>query len=247
MTQSTALVTGAAGGIGRVLCREFRAAGYRVIGLDWQDAALDSDHFLQADLARFTRDEAYRGEIAAQARVLLGAGGLSVLVNNAAVQILGSTETLSESAWRETFDVNVLAPFLLVQQLLPELESARGCVINVSSIHASLTKPGFVGYASSKAALVGLTRSLAVDLGGRVRVNAICPAAIGDTPMLEEGFAREPEARAQLAGVHPAGRLGAPKDVARCALFLAAGGSEFLTGAVLGLDGGIASRLHDPV
>lgn len=247
MTPLTALITGAAGGIGQVLCREFRAAGYRVIGLDRQGGAPGADHFLRADLARFTRDEAYREEVAGEARGLLRAGRLDVLVNNAAVQILGSTETLSEASWRESFDVNVLAPFLLVQQLLPLLERARGCVINVSSIHATLTKPGFVGYASSKAALVGLTRSLAVDLGGRVRVNAICPAAIGDTPMLEDGFAGMPEPRARLAGAHPAGRLGAPGDVARCALFLAAAGSDFLTGAVLGLDGGIASRLHDPV
>ena len=95
-------------------------------------------------------------------------------MNNAAVQILAPADAITFDQWRETLDTNLLAPFLLTQALLPELERGRGSVVNVASIHANLTKPGFVAYATSKAALVGLTRSLAVDLGGRVRVNAVC-------------------------------------------------------------------------
>ena len=247
MSTRSALITGAAGGIGSSLCREFRAAGYYVVGLDRREAECDADRFVRADLARFAGEEAYRTSLAAELRAMLPGARLDVLVNNAAVQILGSTEEVSEAGWRETFDVNVLAPFLLAQQFVVELGSARGSIINISSIHAVLTKPGFVSYAASKAALVGLTRSLAVDLGGRVRVNAICPAAIGDTAMLDDGFSGRPEAYAQLAALHPSGRVGTPADVARCALFLADAANDFLTGTVLGLDGGIGARLHDPL
>ncbi len=92
---------------------------------------------------------------------------------------------------------------------------------------------------------MGLTRSLAVELGGRVRVNAICPAAI-KTSMLEADFENNPQGLAKLASHHPSGCIGTTEDVARAALFLTEAGSSFLNGTVIGLDGGIASRLHDP-
>ena len=90
-----------------------------------------------------------------------------------------------------------------------------------------------------------MTRSLAVELGSRVRINAICPAAIS-TPMLEAGFEGNPQGLEQLAGYHPSGCVGSPEDVAEAALYLAKADGTFLNGAIIGLDGGIASRLHDP-
>jgi NAD(P)-dependent dehydrogenase (short-subunit alcohol dehydrogenase family) len=103
-----------------------------------------------------------------------------------------------------------------------------------------------VAYATSKTALVGMTRALAVDLGGRVRVNAVCPAAIA-TPMLVAGFEGRDAAYQELAAMHPAGRIGQPDEVAKACLMLADPQLGFLTGACLGLDGGIGARLHDPV
>lgn len=170
---------------------------------------------------------------------------LKVLVNNAAIQILGKTGALSLSDWHSTMAVNVLAPALLSQAMLNELELANGSIINVASIHARLTKPGFVAYATSKAALVGLTRSMAVDLGSRVRVNAIAPAAI-DTEMLRAGFEGKETAYKELSASHPIGRIGRPEEVAQAALFLASDSAGFVTGAILDLDGGIGSVLHDP-
>jgi NAD(P)-dependent dehydrogenase (short-subunit alcohol dehydrogenase family) len=169
---------------------------------------------------------------------------LSVLINNAAIQILASTDTLSRADWRKTLDVNLLAPFFWTQVFLPELEEASGSVINISSIHAHLTKPSFVAYATSKSALSSLTRSLAVDLGGRVRVNAIEPAAI-ETEMLRHGFMGDTDLYARLAACHPSGTVGKPEDVANLALVLA-GAGQFLSGAIVSLSGGIDSRLHDP-
>ena len=134
---------------------------------------------------------------------------------------------------------------MMVQTFLSRLEEARGAVVNIGSIHATQTKPRFVAYSTSKAAIAGLTRALAVDLGGRLRVNAIHPAAIR-TPMLEAGFAGQSEDRRLLDTFHPAGRIGEPEEVARLAVFLASESSGFLTGSCFGLDGALSARLHDP-
>lgn len=241
------LVTGAAGGIGRALVRVFHEAGYAVIGTDIvpRPAELPCAAYLQADLARIVADEPYATGMLRDIRAGLGGRALDALINNAAVQILGATEHLSRESWRRTLDTNLLAPFLLTQGLLPELEAARGCVVNIGSVHARLTKPGFAAYATSKAALAGMTRALAVDLGERVRVNAIEPAAI-ETDMLKAGFAGNPETYRRLQDCHPQRRIGRPEEVARLALAIVGGGADFLHGACVGLDGGIAARLFDP-
>jgi NAD(P)-dependent dehydrogenase (short-subunit alcohol dehydrogenase family) len=244
---NTVLITGAAGGIGRALCEAFAAAGWRVIATDQPGSApVSGTEFVPADLARLAGDAEACGRFAAEVRARTQSQPLAALVNNAAVQRLNPTEAVTAEDWEASLAVNLVAPFRLAQVFLPDLEAARGSVINIASIHATQTKPGFVVYATTKAALAGLTRALAVDLGGRVRVNAICPAAIR-TPMLEAGFAGRPEARRQLDAFHPAGRIGEPAEVARLAVFLASGEAPFLTGAALGIDGALSARLHDPV
>jgi len=249
MTQiaKTALITGANGGIGRALVRVFHDAGYRIIATDMaaQPQDLHCACYLQADLTRFVEDEAYAGEVIYTIRNTLQGTGLNTLINNAAIQILGGAESLTRQDWRTTLDVNLLAPFLLTQALLPELETAKGCVVNIGSIHARLTKQKFVAYATSKAALAGMTRALAVDLGPRVRVNAIEPAAI-ETDMLKAGFVGKPDLYTQLQRCHPQQRIGQPEEVARLALAIAEGGMKFLHGGCIGLDGGISNKLHDP-
>ena len=147
--------------------------------------------------------------------------------------------------WHDTLDVNLLAPFLLTQALLNNLERGNGSVVNISSVHARATKPGFVCYATSKAALAGLTRALAVDLGSRVRVNSINPAAV-ITPMLLEGFKGRDDQYAELAKMHPLGRIAEPSEIAQMAVFLASNKASFISGTAFNVDGGILSRLHDP-
>lgn len=197
------------------------------------------------DLSRLASEPTLLETLRSRILPLLGSSGLHCLINNAAIQRLAPVAALTLTDWSRTLQVNVLAPFLLSQSLTPLLSVARGCILNVTSIHAQLTKPGFAAYASSKAALEGLTRALAVELAPHVRVNAIRPAALS-TPMLEAGFTSHPEARAALDDHHPAGRIGTPLELARLALWLAADAPPFLTGAVIGLDGAIGSRLHDP-
>jgi len=241
-----ALVTGAAGGIGQALCAAFAAGGYHVVGTDVRESQGSPDTFLLLDLLQVVRDPRYRSEAVAQLRDAIGNEGLRVLVNNAAVQRLDAFDRLAPDDIRDTLDVNVSAPLLLAQGLLPALERGTGSIVNVGSVHAVATKPGFVAYSTSKAALVGLTRALAVDLGGRVRVNAIQPAATA-TPMLQAGFAGREDALGDLQRMHPIGRIAEPREVAAAAVFLASDAASFITGATLNVDGGISARLHDPV
>ena len=242
-----ALITGLAGGIGGALGRVFREAGYRVVGLGRSHPGAEvCDAFVEADLAVLGRDEAAVTALWPQVEQALDGAPLAVLVNNAAVQHLGGAGEIRWDHWQETLAVNLSAPFALARASLPALRETKGCVVNIGSVHAQSTKPGFAAYATSKAALHGLTRALAVDLGPEVRVVALAPAAI-DTPMLRAGFEGRPEGFAALEGVHPAGRIGTPDEVARAALFLASPDAGFITGAVLWQDGGVLSRLHDPV
>lgn len=246
-TRRWAVITGAAGGIGQALVQEFHASGYSVVATDKliRPANLNCDHYLQADLALVASHAEYDNRALSELKAVLGPDGLHALINNAAIQLLGGAETLTREDWQQTLNVNLLAPFFLSQALLPELKSVQGCIVNISSIHARLTKKNFVAYATSKAALSGLTRSLAVDLCGRVRVNGIEAAAI-DTPMLRAGFSGNSEGLRQLECFHPSGRIGTTLELAQLARCIADPTSQFLNGAIIPLDGGIGALLHDP-
>lgn len=241
------VVTGAAGGIGQALVRAFHNAGYRVVASDCvaPPPVPAGVEYVEADLARTVHDETYAAVVFDRIRERLSANGLHALVNNAAAQVLGGVVELTRDDWVRTLDVNLVAPFLWTQALLSSLEAASGCVVNISSIHARLTKRGFVAYATSKAALSGMTRAMAVDVGDRIRVNAIEPAAI-ETPMLAAGFVGKPELLERLHAAHPGGRIGQPDEVASLALALCDRRLGFANGACVSLDGGIGGRLHDP-
>ena len=247
----TVLVTGAAGGIGNVLVEFLSNNGFKVIGSDYPNAQPYSayEHHCQgwipADLERLSQDQ---GELDAFSAAVLEAtpnGDLFGIVHNAAVQVVRSFDQLTPADWQKSLAVNVLAPAMISRKLLPVLQSNSGSIVHIGSIHSTLTKKGFAAYATSKAALSGLTRSMAVELGDSVRVNAIAPAAIS-TPMLEAGFGDNPNLQAQLEAFHPTGSIGRPDDVARAVLFLLDPSNAFLNGCILPLGGGIHNRLHDP-
>ena len=241
------IITGALGGIGRSLCQVFRERGFAVLAIDRAPGEVGSHRFFHADISKLASESGDPSHLVEGIRDCLTSDGLKLrgIINNAAIQILGGVESLNLAAWNETLQTNLLAPFFLCQHFIKELEENDGSIVHISSIHEKLTKSGFVAYATSKAALSGMTRAMAVDLGARVRVNAICPAAIS-TPMLEAGFDGNPEGFAALHMAHPSGRIGLPQEVAALAHFLVAEAPRFLTGSCLGLDGGISGRLHDP-
>jgi NAD(P)-dependent dehydrogenase (short-subunit alcohol dehydrogenase family) len=152
-------------------------------------------------------DEAYGNSVLAKVKNIIDHQGLQALINNAATQIPGGAASLTRTGWQQTLNANLLAPFFWAQGLLADLETAKGSIVNISSIHPRLTKKIFVAYATRKAALSGLTRAMAVDLGPKVQVNAIESTAI-ETPMLKTGFAGKDALHAQLEQCHPAGRIG---------------------------------------
>lgn len=248
MTRS-AVITGCNGGIGQALVQQFVDCGWFVLGIDQQPNAQPSligSAYCSCDLVRFVTDDLYRdGKMQKMRSLLAGQPPLYALINNAAYQVVKPVEGLGIDDWRTTLDTNLLAPFMLSQSWLPDLISAHGCILNIGSIHVKATKPKFVAYATSKAALVGMTQALAVELGGRVRVNALCPAAVA-TSMLLAGFQDNNAGLSDLSAFHPAGQIALPEEVAKCAYHLCDPAIPFQTGAVLYLDGGIGSRLHDP-
>jgi len=247
MKKKAVIITGALGGIGSVLCKIFNESDFEVNALDKRGEEVRNTFFLQEDIKHCGESPEGLSKVVDQVRKILVDNNLELhgLVNNAATQLLGHCEELTHSNWMETLQVNLLAPFFLAQAFLPELEEHHGAVVNISSIHERLTKPKFIAYATSKAAISGMTRSLAVDLGPRIRVNAICPAAI-ETSMLKAGFESDPSAYEALKNVHPVGRIGTPHEVAKLCVYLVNEAPGFLTGATIGVDGGVAGRLHDP-
>lgn len=238
------MITGARGGIGVALVREFHAAGYTVVATDRASGPPLGDVYVEGDLSHIGYGEPGAQATLAALRDAVG-DTLHALVNNAAIQLLNPVERVTVDELQESFATNVFAPLLLTQAFLPQLTNVHGCVVHMSSVHATATKPGFVAYGTTKAAMIGLTRTMAVDLGGRVRVNAILPGAV-DTPMLRAGFEGNPEGYARLGRMHPIGRVATPEEVARVAVFLASDAASVITGAAFAVDGGIGVRLHDP-
>ncbi|MFC4701020.1 SDR family NAD(P)-dependent oxidoreductase [Glaciecola siphonariae] len=244
-----ALITGAAGGIGKALVEEFVDEGYKVISADIVFAESkfvgENVYELQLDLAQIVDNANALGSLKEQIANITGGEGIAVLVNNAAVQILSSTQDMTIDQWNMTWTINLHAPFLLIQTFLEDLSKNKGAVVNISSIHAKQTKKRFVAYATSKAALSSLTRNLAVDLGDKIRINAIEPAAVG-TDMLLAGFIESPEQLASLNEFHPLGRIANPKEIAELAVFLCSEKSRFIQGASISATGGIDGCLSDP-
>ena len=246
MSKKYVLVTGSAGGIGQALTNKFIAEGFTVLGVD-QCAQVVTKGFipLQIDLGEIVKNPAYLNEFISTVGQLTHGDGISCLVNNAAEQILNSIENITIDEWLRSFDINLHAPFILIKVFYEHLVKNNGAVVNISSIHARLTKKEFSAYATSKASLSALTRNLALDFGGKVRINAIEPAAIS-TEMLKAGFEGKQSEFALLESFHPQGRIGLPEEVANLAYYLASNESRFLHGSCVRIDGGIANCLSDP-
>ncbi|HUR12386.1 MAG TPA: SDR family oxidoreductase [Flavitalea sp.] len=239
----TVFITGVKGKIGRTIAEIFKAAGYFVIGQDKVDGPPDDCNlFYNFDLQQYVVDPVMRKDW--NKKFERDFEKLHVLINNAAVQLLGDTKSYSPEEWNETLNVNLTAPFYLVQTFYDRLVNSKGSVINIASIHKQLTKQRFFAYATSKSALVGLTSALAVDVQGKFRVNSISPAAV-DTPMLHEGFNNDLEKINQLGRLHPIQRIGRPEEVARLALFLSEDQTQFINGTDIMIDGGISGALRD--
>ena len=238
------LITGAAGTIGRALVQEFESKGWGVITTD--AAELERENHVTLDLANGLSDSGCEREALISAVKAVTLNGLSAVIHNAALQCVGSLTDISTNDVNASLGVNVIAPLSLAQIFWDDLTGNEGAYVGISSIHAKLTKKDFLAYSVSKSAFSGLIRALSLESEGKVRVNAIAPAAI-DTPMLRAGFARQSAELAKLGAMHPTGRIGMPQEVAALASFLVIDAPDFLNGAIVPLDGGIGNVLKDPL
>ena len=241
-----AVVTGAAGGIGRACVTAFMEAGWDIAGIDRVDrpAGMPGRWYGRIDLGvRSTTDRlrAFFAEV----------GSFDALVNNAAVSLPKALVDTSDDEWATVLATNAAAPFVAMREAVPYLAKTGGAIVNVASVHALATSVGVAAYAASKGALVALTRAAAQELGpSGVRANAVLPGAV-DTAMLRddmssrggEGAAGD-DRLAEIASRTPLGRVGRPEEVASAIVFLADGErSSFITGQTLVVDGGVLARL----
>ncbi|MFI5735985.1 SDR family NAD(P)-dependent oxidoreductase [Kribbella sp. NPDC051587] len=242
------LVTGAARGIGRAVAEKAAAEGAAVGLIDVladQLAATTAD--LKATGARVAgvvgdiTDEA--SVAAAVAQLAADLGPATVLVNNAGKNAYADATQMTVAEWDSVFDVDLKGAWLMARQVLPAMiENRHGAIVNIASIHASLTTAGMFPYAAAKSGLVGMTRSLALDVGPHnIRVNAVSPGYIA-TDLLEEFFTTFPHERDHATTVHPLGRIGTPDNVAEVVCFLASPAAAFVTGANWSVDGGLSTR-----
>jgi NAD(P)-dependent dehydrogenase (short-subunit alcohol dehydrogenase family) len=172
---------------------------------------------------------------------------IDILVNNAGIEMEKPLAQLTVADWDLILDVNLRGAFLLAQATVPLFPESGGAIVNISSIHATHAFPDSIPYACSKAAMLALTRNLALELAPRhIRVNCVCPGYI-DTRLWEEYLhnSTDPKSIAeQTTALHPLGRRGIPADISEAALFLASEASAFITGTDLVVDGGLTMRAH---
>jgi NAD(P)-dependent dehydrogenase (short-subunit alcohol dehydrogenase family) len=227
---SVAVVTGAGSGMGRACAERFVSQGFRVAALDIAPADVAGTLGLQVDITDPT------AVAAAVARVVAELGAPSALVNAAGVYPPTTLETATVDLYRRTFDVNVLGTLLVTQAAAPHMPDGSA-IVNFASIDAFVPSPGQLVYCASKAAVVALTRSLALELAPRVRVNGIAPGWV-DTP----GNRATGRMEAALASV-PLGRAATPDEMADLVWFLAGEGrAGYVTGETLVATGGSAFR-----
>ncbi len=246
IAQRVALITGAAGGIGRATCRVFADNNWQVIGVDRRHETVEgAHHFLAHDIS----DPDAPAGIFSFVREKFGK--LDALVNNAAMQICKPIVETTAEEWDQVMASNIRSVFLSAKEAHPLLKETRGSIINVSSVHAMATSKNIAAYAASKGALSAFTRSLALEFGDdEIRVNAVLPGAV-DTPMLHAGLDRghvDAEGLDDLVrGLgerHVMGRVGQPEEIGRVIHFLAdREQSSYITGQSIVVDGGALARL----
>ncbi len=241
LSSKNALITGASGGLGQALARGLHAAGSRVVLTGTRRPALET---LQAELGEGAfvvtsdlADPESAPRLVREAEDALG-GGVDILLNNAGLTRDGLALRLKDEDWQTVLDVNLSAPFRLCRAVLKGMMGRRwGRIINITSVVGVTGNAGQSNYAAAKAGLIGMTKSLAQEMGPRgITVNALAPGFIV-TPMTD----RLPEDRRQaLLKAIPVGTFGTPEDIASAAVFLASSAARYITGQTLHVNGGMA-------
>lgn len=241
------VVTGSTRGIGEEIAHRFAAEGAKVVVTGRSSAdghavvnAITDDggtaEFVQADM-RSPADIATLFEA-----TVSEFGPIDILVNNAAVQTETAVDEVTHDDWNLVLETDFRAYWLCAKHASEHIN--KGCIINISSNHASSTMPAHFPYNAVKSGINGMTRAMALDFGPDIRVNTINPGWVAVDRTISE---IDEQRRRELASIHPVGRIGNPEDVAGVATFLASDDAAFITGTSLLVDGGRSAVLQDDV
>ncbi|WP_299529552.1 SDR family oxidoreductase [Ulvibacterium sp.] len=242
------VVTGGSKGMGKAVCELFHNEGAKVAALDVDEKAGNEFRtgfrtnflFKKCDVSDNRQvTECFKD-------VIKAFGEINYLVNNAGV--LGYTDavTTTEAEWDRVMDINLKSAWLCARQAIPSMQRiGKGCIVNVASVNSFHCQKNTMPYATSKAALLGLTRSIAVDFKPQIRCVAICPGTV-DTPMLHEAldsFEHPDKVMGELNDIHLTGRIGQAAEIAELVAYLCGESGSFITGQAIRIDGGLGIEL----
>jgi NAD(P)-dependent dehydrogenase (short-subunit alcohol dehydrogenase family) len=239
----TVVVTGGAKGIGSACIRAFHKEGASVAILDRDAGGMKLADSLGTRAIFIHCDVSREAEVlAAMSEVSSRLGGPDILVNNAGIQRYTTVTETTEEEWDLVMNVNLKSAFLCAKHAIPRMQArGAGVIVNISSVQAFISQKTVAPYVTSKTALLGLTRSIAVDYGPQIRCMAVCPGTV-DTPMLRDAIQLSPDPEAvyqECMDMHLVKRIGMPEEVAALVLLLAGPQGGFFTGQSIRIDGGL--------
>lgn len=241
----TAIITGGANGIGEACAESLYQSGANVVILDIAEPAVNIEDqrrmFIRCDVSK-------AGEVRSAVDIAYERfGSIDILINNVGIQHYGKAADTTEEDWDRVMHINLRSYFLCTKYAIPHmLHRQRGVIINMSSIQAFVTQEKVCAYATTKAAILGFTRSVAIDYAPHIRCVSVCPGSI-DTPLLRNAINLSPDPAAvmeECEQMHLLKRIGTPHEVASLVKYLCSDDASFITGESIRIDGGLGLMIQ---